>query len=88
MDWQVLISLAVVMFAVAGFFFLAQTLWSIWQTKGWMAGSAKNRNDSIFLGGGPHKDWEDNACYRDCMDRVFSGSGNQYVHCAAECGLR
>ncbi|MDA8406543.1 MAG: hypothetical protein M0T73_06780 [Deltaproteobacteria bacterium] len=88
MDWQILMSFTVVIFAVAGFFFLAQTLWSIWQMNGWMGGSSKTRNEMEPLGDGPSKDWEDNACYRECMDHPFSGIGNQYVHCAAECGLR
>jgi hypothetical protein len=88
MDWQILIGFAVVIFAVAGFFFLARTLWSIWQAKGWMTGSTKTSDEMVPLGGGPRRDWEDNACYRECMDRPFSGTGNQYAHCAAECGLR
>ena len=88
MDWQILIGFAVVIFAVSRFLFLAQTLQSIWQAKGWMAGSSKTHDEMVPLGGGPRRDWEDNACYRECMDRPFSGTGNQYARCAAECGLR
>jgi hypothetical protein len=88
MDWEVFISFGVVILAVTGFFFLARTLWSTWQARGWMTDSTKTSGEKAASGEGPLLDWEDNACYRDCMDRPFSGTGNQYVHCAAECGLR
>ena len=88
MDWQLLISFGVLAFAVAGFFVLAQTLWSIWQINGWMNGSSKTLDESPPLSGGQRRDWEDDACYRECTERRFSGAGNQYAHCAAECGLR
>lgn len=42
MDLQVPIGFAVVLFAVASFFFLAHTLlWSTWEMKGGMADAAK-----------------------------------------------
>jgi hypothetical protein len=88
MDWQVLFSFAVVVLAVAGFLFLARTLWSTWQARGWTTGSTKSSDESTPSGGGPRLDWEDNACYRECMEQPFSGTGNQYTHCADKCGLR
>jgi hypothetical protein len=88
MDSQVLMSLGVVVLAVAGFFVLARMLWSTWQAKARMTGSTKIPDESAQSGSGPRLDWEDNKCYRECMDRPFSGAGNQYRHCADECGLR
>ncbi len=49
MDLQLLISFGIVLFALAGFFVLAQTLWRTWQAKGWMEGFNKANKNSVSL---------------------------------------
>jgi hypothetical protein len=79
MESNTVITIAILVFAVAGFYFLGKTLLSIWSNKGWMKGSQS--------GGGSSWDWEDSPCYRKCMDEIAQGTQNQYRHCAKECGL-
>ncbi len=80
MDWNILLSVAVLVFALTGFYFLARTLLSIWRQKGWMKGSQYSSGSSW--------DWENDECYRKCMDGLAPGTKNQYRHCADVCGLR
>lgn len=88
MSWDTIMAVAVAVFAVAGFLFLAKTLWSVWRQKGWMADSTKTGDADLPPATGTSWDWEDNECYRECMDRPSPGLQNQYRHCAAACGLQ
>ncbi len=88
MDLQLLISFGIVLFALAGFFVLAQTLWRTWQAKGWMHGLNEPDKGSGQFRGEQLGKWKESACYRYCMGQTFSGIGSPNFHCAAKCGLR
>jgi hypothetical protein len=88
MDMQLFISFGIVLFALAGFFVLAQTLWRTWEAKGWMDGLNKTNKAGGQFGVEQRGEWKESACYRYCMGQTFSGIGSPYFHCAAKCGLR
>ncbi|MGC8659106.1 MAG: hypothetical protein ACP5U1_08530 [Desulfomonilaceae bacterium] len=88
MNSQLIISLVIVVFAVSSFFFLAQTLWSIWLSKGWMENSDTSDKGSEHSGGLQRAEWKESACYKYCMGKSYSGVGSPYRHCATICGLK